>query len=70
MGDPSAFYRLYLVPGMLHCGGGRGPGAVDWQGLLQAWVEQGQAPGEITAQTAAADGALGPPTQTLRPYAH
>jgi len=70
MGDPSAFYRLYLVPGMLHCGGGRGPGAVDWQGLLQAWVERAQAPGEIAAQTAAADGALGPPTQTLRPYAH
>lgn len=49
MGDPSDFYRLYLVPGMLHCGGGPGPGQVDWVGLLDEWVEAGKAPGAITA---------------------
>jgi hypothetical protein len=62
MGDPSAFYRLYLVPGMLHCGGGRGPSTVDWQSLMQAWVEQGQAPGAVVA------GGQGGATQTLSPY--
>ena len=25
MGDTSAFYRLFMAPGMLHCGGGAGP---------------------------------------------
>ena len=63
MGDPSAFYRLYLIPGMLHCGGGRGPSAVDWQSLLEAWVEQGQAPGAVVAS------GQGGATQTLAPYA-
>jgi len=43
------FYRLYMVPGMLHCGGGPGPQGVDWLGLVRAWVEQGQAPGPIVA---------------------
>ncbi len=62
MGDPSAFYRLYLIPGMLHCGGGPGPSTVDWQGLLEAWVEQGQAPGAVVA------GGPGGATQTLSPY--
>ena len=66
----SAFYRLYLSPACSTAAAGPDPAAVDWLDLLQAWVEQGQAPGEIAAQTAAADGALGPPTQTLRPYAH
>ncbi|HLK24391.1 MAG TPA: tannase/feruloyl esterase family alpha/beta hydrolase [Caulobacteraceae bacterium] len=69
MGDVSGFYRLYLIPGMLHCGGGPGPGAVDWLAVLRAWVEQGQPPGDITAQTVAApDGPPGPPTQVLHPY--
>ena len=49
MGDTSGFYRLYLVPGMLHCGGGPGPGAVDWVSHLDAWVTENKAPGELTA---------------------
>lgn len=48
------FYRLYLVPGMLHCGGGPGPSNVDWVATLDRWVVGGAAPGEITA-TAAGD---------------
>ena len=50
MGDPSDFYRLYLVPGMLHCGGGPGPGQVDWIAALDGWVTEGKAPGPITAE--------------------
>ncbi len=49
MGDTEAFYRLFLVPGMLHCGGGAAPSEVDWLGALEAWAEQGTAPDDLTA---------------------
>jgi feruloyl esterase len=62
MGDTSGFYRLYMIPGMLHCQGGPGPGRVDWLGVIDRWVDQGTAPGELTA---ASDG---PETQLLCPY--
>ena len=48
-GDVSDFYRLYVVPGMLHCGGGNAPTQVNWQGALEAWVEKAVAPGELAA---------------------
>jgi feruloyl esterase len=38
------FFRLFLIPGMNHCGGGKGAFAVDWLSVLEAWVERGQAP--------------------------
>ncbi len=40
------FYRLFLVPGMGHCGGGIGPGlpARDVMAALDEWVENGTAP--------------------------
>lgn len=54
------FYRLFMVPGMLHCGGGPGPnnfgqGASladadhDVVKALEQWVEQGVAPERIIA---------------------
>jgi hypothetical protein len=59
------FIRLYLVPGMQHCGGGPGPANFGQQGpddqppandpehnvylALQAWVETGAAPGKVIA---------------------
>jgi len=46
------FYRLYMVPGMLHCGGGDAPTSVNWQGAIEAWVEHGEAPGALTARDA------------------
>jgi Tannase and feruloyl esterase len=49
MGDTSGFYRLYMIPGMLHCQGGPGPGTVDWLTLLDRWVEAKAAPAELTA---------------------
>jgi pimeloyl-ACP methyl ester carboxylesterase len=48
-GDVSDFYRLYVVPGMLHCGGGDAPTQVNWQGALEAWVEKAVPPGELAA---------------------
>jgi feruloyl esterase len=38
------FYRMYLVPGMFHCGGGPGCDTVDWLSAIMGWVEQGKAP--------------------------
>ncbi len=60
--DAGRFYRLYMIPGMLHCQGGPGPGTVDWLGELEAWVEQGKAPDAVTAS------AQGGETQLLCPY--
>jgi hypothetical protein len=62
MGDTSDFYRLYMIPGMLHCQGGAGPGTVDWLTLLDRWVEAKTAPGEVIASGA------GDQKQTLCPY--
>jgi feruloyl esterase len=50
MGDPRAFYRLFLAPGMLHCGGGPGPNVVPALDALVAWVERGMAPDAIIAR--------------------
>jgi feruloyl esterase len=41
--------RLYMVPGMGHCGGGEGTDHFDLFPALQQWVEQKQAPGELVA---------------------
>jgi feruloyl esterase len=41
--------RLFLEPGMGHCGGGEGPNVFDTIGALERWVEQGQAPETLTA---------------------
>jgi feruloyl esterase len=43
------YLRLYMLPGVLHCGGGPGPDRVDWLAALEGWVERGEAPGTLTA---------------------
>jgi len=52
MSNVEDFYRLYMVPGMLHCGGGDAPTHVDWQSVIEAWVENGNAPDALTARDA------------------
>jgi feruloyl esterase len=42
-------YRLFMVPGMAHCGGGDGPNQFDMIAALEQWVEHGKAPDRITA---------------------
>jgi pimeloyl-ACP methyl ester carboxylesterase len=44
------FLRLFLVPGMLHCGGGPGPSQVDWVDPIVRWVEEGEAPERIIGE--------------------
>jgi feruloyl esterase len=64
-GDSREFYRLFLAPGMLHCGGGPGPNSFgqslpqatpldnspenDILSALERWVEHGVAPKRIVA---------------------
>jgi feruloyl esterase len=42
-------YRLFMAPGMAHCGGGEGPNAFDMVSALEEWVERGKAPDRIVA---------------------
>jgi tannase/feruloyl esterase len=44
-----ASVRLFMVPGMGHCGGGAGPNTFDSVTALERWVEQGQAPDQMVA---------------------
>jgi feruloyl esterase len=46
--DTQEFFRLYMIPGMNHCGGGVGALQVDWLDYLEAWVEKGKAPDVVT----------------------
>jgi feruloyl esterase len=41
--------RLFMEPGMGHCGGGEGPNVFDKVGALEQWVERGKAPEQIIA---------------------
>lgn len=43
------FARLYLLPGVHHCGGGEGPLVRDFLTPLMLWVERGVAPGALIA---------------------
>jgi feruloyl esterase len=44
-----ASYRLFMAPGMGHCGGGEGPNTFDMVAALEQWVEQKKAPEQIVA---------------------
>jgi feruloyl esterase len=61
------YFRLFLMPGVLHCGGGPGPDTVDWPATLADWVENGKAPDRVIARKAAAGGAVSR-TRPLCPY--
>jgi feruloyl esterase len=41
--------RLFLAPGVYHCGNGPGPDRFDLLGALDQWVETGKAPERIVA---------------------
>ncbi|GAA4528965.1 tannase/feruloyl esterase family alpha/beta hydrolase [Amycolatopsis samaneae] len=63
MGGVDDFYRLFLAPGVEHCGGGAGPQPRDALGALVKWVEHGHAPATLAAVTA--DGSA---SRDLCPY--
>jgi feruloyl esterase len=43
------FARLFLLPGVTHCGGGPGAGDVDYLTALERWVEKDEAPDVLMA---------------------
>jgi feruloyl esterase len=40
---------MFMLPGVLHCTGGPGPGTVDWLEAIVEWVEEDQAPARLIA---------------------
>jgi feruloyl esterase len=62
----SSAYRLYMAPGMNHCGGGDGASNFDMVGAMEQWVEKGIAPDQIRATHHAEGGAEF--TRPLCPY--
>jgi feruloyl esterase len=42
-------YRLFMVPGMQHCGGGSGPNQFNAMAALERWREAGAAPDQLVA---------------------
>lgn len=70
LGGPAAtqeFFRLFVVPGMNHCGGGEGASIVDWLTYLEAWVEGGRAPDKVIGAHLKTDAAAGPEKFPLDP---
>ena len=49
MGNVDSAYRLFMVPGMQHCGGGAGPNQFNVVAALERWRESDVAPNEIVA---------------------
>jgi tannase/feruloyl esterase len=60
------FYRLFMVPGMFHCGGGVGTSTFDALTPLVRWVETGSAPESILASRVAGGKVIR--TRPLCPY--
>jgi feruloyl esterase len=62
------FYRLFMVPGMGHCGGAVGPNRFDMFSALDQWVEKGTAPEKIVASGVRGDDRTKSITRPLCPY--
>jgi feruloyl esterase len=78
----NGFYRLFMVPGMWHCGGGPGANVLfqseeattvpldpdrDMLTALENWVEHGRAPSSFTASRLSKDGTV-ERTRLVCPY--
>ncbi|RLN94865.1 hypothetical protein BBJ28_00011972 [Nothophytophthora sp. Chile5] len=72
------FERLYLLPGVYHCGNGEGPSAIDLVTPMLEWVEAGTAPNAVETSSASSESSSefgqwvsstsgsGPPTRSLQ----
>jgi hypothetical protein len=60
------FAKLYLFPGVAHCGGGEGPNTFDILTPVMAWVESSRQPGRIVASSGA--GSTVARTRPVYPY--
>ena len=64
--DTRDFFRLFMIPGMEHCGGGIGPDRQDSVTAVIDWVEKGKAPESIVASRVVNDQVVR--TRPLCPY--
>jgi len=48
----AAFYRLYFLPGVAHCGGGPGLAPTNLNEAIEGWVERGVAPAALGVRSA------------------
>ena len=48
-GKQDDFVRLYMAPGMQHCGGGPGPNQINYMAIMERWRENNQTPASIEA---------------------
>jgi hypothetical protein len=63
----SQFIRLFMAPGVGHCGGGAGPAPTGQMEALLSWVEDGKAPETLLA-TRPAQGGTVPRSRPLCQY--
>ena len=61
------FFRMFIIPGALHCRGGEGPDSVDFLSYIEAWVEQGKAPDAMTGSRPNGSGGVAF-TRPIYPY--
>jgi len=66
--DPKVrdYFRMFMMPGVLHCGGGPGPDTADWPEVIADWVENGKAPDRVIARKVT--GGIVKRTRPLCPY--
>ncbi|MDT7845574.1 tannase/feruloyl esterase family alpha/beta hydrolase [Streptomyces justiciae] len=50
------FARLFLLPGVAHCGGGQGPATFDALTAMVDWVTEGKAPASLLTKTVDSSG--------------
>jgi len=70
MGGLSAteqFAKLFLLPGVAHCGGGQGPNNFDALTAITDWVTKGSSPSSLTATSTNSSGTV---TASLPIYAY
>ena len=63
-GGPQDWARLFLIPGMTHCGGGQSTDQFDMLTAIQTWVEEKHPPDRVVASGRAFEGV----TRPLCPY--
>jgi len=67
-GSQNNWMRLFLMPGVGHCGGGVGPDQADFLGAMERWREQGVAPDQVVATRNAGRGGQTPMSRPLCPF--
>jgi feruloyl esterase len=69
-GKQDDWMRLFLMPGVGHCGGGVGPDQADFLGAIERWREKGEAPAQIIATRPAGRGGAPSMSRPLCPHPH